>query len=266
VTAVPAPESTVIVDARAPVAMVRLNRPDALNALTPEMIASLRAAIARCDATPAVRGLVICGEGRAFCAGADIHFEHSAGEADFATFIDDLQDLTRALRRTRLYVVAALNGLALGGGFELAMACDARVAHPKAVVGFPEITLGLTVTGGVTFALPRVVGASRALELLVSGRSVVAREARHLRLVDLVSSDPIQEAQRLAGRAEAAPEGVVALVKQGLYAGEQGTLEDALAAERETIVEAFARPGARKGLRAFVERHRGPPRSRRAAR
>jgi enoyl-CoA hydratase/carnithine racemase len=265
VTAVPTPESTVIIDARPPVALVRLNRPEALNAITPEMVASLRAAIGQCDATPAVRGLVIFGEGRAFCAGADIHFEHSAGEAEFAAFIDALQDLTRALRRTRLYVVAALNGLALGGGFELAMACDARVAHRKAVVGFPEITLGLTVTGGVTFALPRVVGASRALELLVSGRSMAAREARDLGLVDLVSSDPVHDAQRLARRAEAAPEGVVELVKQGLHAGEQGTLEDALAAERETIVEAFARPGARKGLGAFVERHRRLPRSKRPA-
>jgi enoyl-CoA hydratase/carnithine racemase len=199
---------------------------------------------------------VMTGAGRGFCAGADIRFESEAGDEEFAEFIDGIQDLTRALRAGDLYVVAALNGVAVGGGMELALACDARVAVPEAAVGFPEIKLGLTVTGGVLHTLPRLAGPSRALELLVSGRSLTAEAALEYDLVDRLSTDPVADAIRLAAIAEDAPPGLLSLVKSGLHAGSEATMEDALAIEHETIMNAFRRPAARERLRAFVDRRR----------
>jgi enoyl-CoA hydratase/carnithine racemase len=247
--------SEVVAEVRADgVAVVRLCRPEALNALTPNMVRGLSAAVEELAAHPSIAALVLVGEGRAFCAGADIHFEQAAGERDFAAFVEDLQQLTRVLRSSRLLVVAAVNGIAVGGGFELALACDHRAAAPGAMLGFPEVTLGLTVTSGVTHMLPRILGTSRAIELLLSGRSMVAAEALEAGLVDAVDDDALAAAVRLAAVAAAAPPGLVELIKAGVYGGADSTLEQALGAEARAIGEAFRRPGAREALREFVER------------
>lgn len=251
-----APDGEMAAELRGAVAVLRLRRPHVLNAMTPAMVGAIREAVERFGGMEAVRGLVVTGEGRGFCAGADIRFESEATEEEFGDFIDGIQDLTRALRSSDIYVVAALNGVAVGGGFELALACDARVAAPGTPVGFPEIKLGLTVTGGVVHTLPRLVGPSRALELLVSGRSLPAEEALVLGLVDRISGDPVAEAIRLAAVAEQAPPGLIKLVKLQLHTGAEATMEEALRAEKSTIVDAFRRPAARERLREFLSRRR----------
>lgn len=249
-------DGAVVGEVHGSVAVVRLRRPDVLNALTPEMVKGLREVVASFSADEAVTGLVLTGQGRAFCAGADIGFESRASEAEFADFIDALQELARLLRTSDLLIVAALNGIAVGGGAELALGCDARIVAPDSLMGFPEVNLGLTVTGGVTFTLPRLIGTSRALELLVSGRTIPADEALSLGLVDRIADDVLGESIRFAGIADRVPHGLLATIKSELYQGEDGTMEQALEVEKHAIMDAFRRPAAREGLQAFFDRPR----------
>jgi enoyl-CoA hydratase/carnithine racemase len=218
------------------------------------MVDDLRGIIGELERRSDVAGVVLCGAGGAFCAGADIRWELDASPAEFRQFVGSIQDLTRQLRSSDLLVVAAIEGPALGGGSELALGCDYRVAGPSAVLGFPEVKLGLHVTGGVTHILPRLVGPSRALELLVSGRMVAADEALALGLIDQVADDPLTAARRVADVAASAPPGLAGLTKATLYAGAEGSLDGALRTEREAILQAFLQPHAREGMTAFVEK------------
>jgi len=240
------------VEHRGPAVIVTLNRPESLNALTPRMVDGLLALVRELDADPEVSGVIITGAGRAFCAGADIRWESDASAEEFSAFIDTLQELTRSLRRIGALTFAALNGLALGGGFELALACDARIAAIDAVVGLPEMSLGLTVTGGVTHTLPGIIGTSRTLDLLISGRSVHTTEALELGLIDAVAVDPAAEAVGRSALAAIATRELVEAIKRQVYAGAAGTLEQALTLEKRTIMRAFGQPLAGRRLRDFV--------------
>ena len=245
---------TVVAEVSGSVATVTLNRPAVRNAFTPTMLDELRSVIQRVERQRGVEGLVICGAGGAFCSGADIGWERDATATEFRQFVGTIQDLTRQLHNSDLLVVAAIEGPALGGGSELALACDYRVATPDALLGFPEVKLGLHVTGGVTHSLPRMVGLSRALDLLVSGRSVSADEALSIGLIDRIADDAISAAVQVATVRDNAPPGLSALVKAALYAGAESSLDAALRLERETITEAFMQPYAREGMTAFLEK------------
>jgi enoyl-CoA hydratase len=248
----------VVLELTGAVATVTLNRPAVRNAFTPAMLDELRSTIDRVERQDGVEGLVIRGAGGAFCSGADIRWEQQATPTEFRRFVGTVQDLTRQLRGSDLFVVAAVEGPALGGGSELALACDYRVVSPDAMLGFPEVKLGLHVTGGVTHLLPRLVGLSRALELLVSGRTVASAEALAMGLIDRVADDPVRAAHEVAAVRENAPPGLAALVKAALYAGAEGSLDGALRIEREAISEAFMQPYAHEGMTAFLEKR--PPR------
>jgi enoyl-CoA hydratase len=246
--------NTLVVEMTGTVATITLNRPAVRNAFTPAMVDELRSAVARIEREHGVEGLVITGAGGAFCSGADIRWERNATPTEFRRFVGTIQDLTRQLHNSDLFVVAAIEGPALGGGAELALACDYRVASPGALIGFPEVKLGLHVTGGVTHILPRLVGLSRALELLVSGRAVAADEALSMGLVDRVADDALSDALQVAAVRDNAPPGLAALVKAALYAGAESSLDAALRVERETITEAFMQSHAREGMTAFLEK------------
>jgi enoyl-CoA hydratase/carnithine racemase len=249
-----------VVERRGGAVLVRIDRPVVHNAITPEMFRHLREIAVDASADTEVMGLVLTGTDPSFSSGADIRRQSEADPERYEELIGDIQGLTEDLRSSDVVSIAALNGPAYGGGFEVALACDWRVAAPGAAMGFPEIRLGLTVTSGVTHLLPRLVGASFALELLLTGRMLDASDALARGLVDRVSDDPLEEALSMIEGLERLPRRLVGLVKAGLYAGAEGSLADALRAERETILEAFGRPEAKEGMRAFLERR--PPRLR----
>ena len=211
----------VVVELRDGVPIVAVNRPHVLNALTPLTVQGLRRVIATFESDEKIIGLVITGAGKAFCSGADIVWEYNAGSTDYAEFIDALQALTETLRRSRLLIVAAINGVAVGGGLELALACDVRIAAPEAVVGFPEVALGLTVTRGVTYSLPRLVGPSQALELLTTGRSLSAAEARDMGIVDRIERDVVAGALEWLTRVRTDEPTLVGAIKTLVYRGKQ---------------------------------------------
>ena len=215
------------------VARVYLNRPHRLNAVVPELTAGLVAALARAGQDGA-RVVVLAGRGRAFCSGHDLK-EQLPPETVLATRlrVEQIQDVTRAIRRFPGPVVAAVHGYALGAGCEFALGCDLVVASEDAQFGFPEVSVGLSVTGGISRLLPLLVGPVRAKELLLLGERFGATRALQLGLVNqvAVAGQHEQAAAVIAARLRDQPRLALALAKQALDRGADSALEEAMAAE-----------------------------------
>jgi enoyl-CoA hydratase/carnithine racemase len=233
------------------VALVRLDRPKA-NALSRRVLDQLHdVAAALHDEPPGA--VVVWGGRRIFAAGADIvELDEGAGApavgAAFARALDALASVPRA-------TIAAVNGFALGGGLELALACDFRVGAEDARFGLPEVLLGVIPGGGGTQRLPRLVGASRAKELIMTGRQVRADEALAIGLVNrVVAPDDVRDAA-LAWAAELAAGPLVAhaLAKAAVDRGLEGSLADGLAVEQEAFAAAARTEDAARGIRSFTE-------------
>jgi enoyl-CoA hydratase len=239
------------------VAVIRLDNPK-VNALSTALLAELEAAaVALTDDPPGA--VVVTGGDRLFAAGADI--TEFGGPDDARTvggaFVRAL-DAVAAIPRC---VIAAVSGFALGGGCELALACDLRIASQRAKFGQPEILLGIIPGGGGTQRLARLVGPARAKDLILTGRQVGAEEALRIGLVDeVVAPDDLHE-RAYALAAELAAGAVVAqgLAKQAIDAGLQGDLPDGLAIEQQLFAEVFDTEDARIGVASFLEH--GPGRA-----
>jgi len=217
------------------VARVYLNRPHRLNAVVPELTAGLVAALQRAGDEGA-RVVVLAGRGRAFCSGFDLK-EPVQQESVIETRrrVDGIQEVTRAIRRFPGPVVAAVHGYALGAGCEFALGCDLVVAAADAQFGFPEVSVGLSVTGGISRLLPLLVGPIRAKELVLLGERFDATAARELGLVNRVTAPGEHEgaALEVAARLAAQPALALALAKQALDRGADCALEEAMAAETD---------------------------------
>jgi enoyl-CoA hydratase/carnithine racemase len=233
------------------VALVRLDRPKA-NALSRRLLDELHdsAAELRDDPPGAV---VVWGGRRIFAAGADIEeLDEGAGAvAVGAAFTRALGALAAVPRAT----IAAVNGFALGGGLELALACDFRVCGEDARFGLPEVLLGVIPGGGGTQRLPRLIGASRAKELIMTGRQVRAEEALAIGLVNRVVApdDVLEEALRWAAELASGPLVAHALAKAAVDRGLEGTLADGLAVEQDAFAAAAGTEDAARGIRSFTE-------------
>jgi enoyl-CoA hydratase/carnithine racemase len=243
----------------ASVAVLRLNRPHVLNALDRPLVEALHQAIGELDADPSVRAVVLVGNGRAFCAGGDLTAFLGMDETGFTTFIDLLQDLARRMRRLRVPIVGALQGYVLAGGFELAAACDIRIAADDAVFGLPDTAIGLSPTSGLSFLLPRIVGEGRARDLLIAGERIDAERAEAWGLVSRVVPVAQLEAAALALAEVIAghpPDGV-ARIKAELDRGTEEAFEAALLDEARHEVACFTTGEVRARLQAFADRKRG---------
>jgi 2-(1,2-epoxy-1,2-dihydrophenyl)acetyl-CoA isomerase len=224
-----------------------LNRPDKLNAVDPDMCEDLLEALRMLAAADAVRVIVITGAGRAFCAGADLAVLGTQGNE----LVRAGKEIALTIRNAPKPVLAAVNGPAAGGGANLALACDYRLASDQASIGQVFHKLGLTVDWGGSYFLPRVTGVSKALELVWSARMVPAAEAADLGLFDRVVShtslaaETKTLAQRWAGMVPLA----VRKAKQALYKSEHSTLEDMLDLEIADQEILFATPEARQLIR-----------------
>ncbi|HEY2520040.1 MAG TPA: enoyl-CoA hydratase/isomerase family protein [Streptosporangiaceae bacterium] len=235
------------------VAWIHLNRPERLNAVVPELTATLVAAFERAGQDGA-RVIVLAGSGRAFCSGHDLK-EKLPPENVLATRlrVEQIQDVTRAIRRFPGPVIAAVHGYALGAGCEFALGCDLVVAAEDAQFGFPEVSVGLSVTGGISRLLPLLVGPVRAKELLLLGERFGAARALELGLVNQVApaGGHEQAAAEIAARLRDRPALALALAKQALDRGADGALEEAMAAEVDfaalTVAADAGQPGAGDG-------------------
>lgn len=233
------------------VALITLNRPKA-NALSTGLLGLLAETIAGL-VDPAPGALVIWGGDRIFAAGADVS-EFSAPDAP-TRVADSFKAVTDALVNVGCPSIAAISGYALGGGLELAMGCDFRVASPKARLGQPEILLGIIPGGGGTQRLSRLVGGSRAKDLIMTGRQIGAAEALAWGLVDRVSADNdvLAEALGLASELAAGPQLAVRASKRLVDDGLDTDLESGLAMEREAFVGILATEDADRGIKSFFE-------------
>jgi enoyl-CoA hydratase/carnithine racemase len=236
------------------IAVVTLTRPDRLNAIGNDTLVALDAALVELEADDGVRAFVVAGEGRAFCAGADISvLSGLEGAAGFAQFVHTFTDVLDRLEQHPKPSVAAIDGAALGGGLELALACDLRVAAHGARLGVPEIKLGLLPGAGGTQRLPRLIPRGVALQMLLTGAPLGAIDAHRLGLVnELSGAEPaLAVAERLAREIAAGPPLAHRAAKHLVHQGALLPLIEAIDLERETVAELFATDDAAEGLAAF---------------
>ena len=241
------------------VALVTLSRPRALNALSFALLADLGRIVEALDADPDVRAIVITGAGtRAFAAGADVAELAEQTPASLAAS-EGLRGWDR-VAAVATPTIAAVRGYALGGGCELAMACDMIVAGSDAVFGQPEIKLGIIPGGGGTQRLTRAIGTARAMELMLTGRPVRADEAAALGLVSKVvpAEETLSAALDLAAEIAALPAGAVRAAKAAVRAVAEAPLAEGILRERSLFMERFGTPDQAEGMRAFLEKR--PPR------
>ncbi|HEY7681592.1 MAG TPA: enoyl-CoA hydratase-related protein [Gemmatimonadales bacterium] len=242
------------------IATITVNRPDTLNALTATVIAELDQAAAAAESDPEVRGLIITGAGaKAFIAGADIGELGRQGPLDAKARSLRGQAVFRRFEASRKPVIAAINGFCLGGGCELAMACHLRIASEQAKFGQPEVKLGIGPGYGGTVRLPRLVGRGRALELLLTGELIDAREAWRIGLVNRVvpAERLLRETETLLRSILAQGPLAVAAVLEAVDAGSEVSTPEALRLEANLFGLLSSTQDMREGMAAFLAKR--PP-------
>jgi enoyl-CoA hydratase len=248
--------NTILVEREGRVAILTVNRPDKLNALNDQVRVDLLAALAGIETDDAIGAVVITGAGeKSFIAGADIG--EFAGRTPF--------DQREAMRSPRIFdimstfpkpVIAMINGFCLGGGCELALSCDLRIASEKARFGQPEIKLGLIPGGGGTQRLPRLVGLGHALRLILTGDMIDAAEAKSIGLVEMVvPADELRaKTLELAGKIASFSPLTVRVAKEAVRASHKLSIEDGVAYERDLFCLCFSTADKEEGVKAFLEK------------
>jgi enoyl-CoA hydratase/carnithine racemase len=236
------------------IATIRLDRPK-MNALNAQVQGEIAAAAVEVDADPEVRAVVLYGGEKVFAAGADIKEMAAASFAQMAADSRRLQDSFTEVARIGKPVVAAVTGYALGGGLELALCADFRVAGEGARLGQPEILLGIIPGAGGTQRLPRLIGPARAKDIVFTGRFVGAAEALQIGLVDkVVPDDQVYRAARdLVAQYAGGPAVALRAAKQAIDAGLEADLDTGLEIERLNFAALFATEDQRTGMRSFIE-------------
>jgi 2-(1,2-epoxy-1,2-dihydrophenyl)acetyl-CoA isomerase len=245
-----------------PIATIRLNRPEKLNAFGGPMRDEILDALDRIAADDQVRVLIVTGEGRGFSAGGDIHhlkqLRESRDEQGFRSILEKGQMITRRMRALSKPVIAAVNGPCAGAGFSFALGCDIRIASDAATFGPSFALIGLHPDWGGSWFLPRLVGSARACELIFTGAMISAREAEKMGLVNrVVPQDELMPAGlELAGKMAENPPGVLRLAKESIYRSLTSDLETAFVRENEVQLECFYSEDFLEGVTAFVEKRK----------
>ena len=245
----------IIVDTKGPVGIITLNRPKAMNALNSAIVGEIGQALDSFETDDAIGCIVITGSEKAFAAGADIK------EMQSKTYIDAymqnfITDGWESITTCRKPVIAAVAGFALGGGCEVAMMCDFIIAADTAKFGQPEITIGIIPGAGGTQRLPRFVGKSKAMEMVLTGRMMGAEEAERAGLVSRVvpAADLLDEAMKTAKAIASLSRPVVMMAKESLNRAYETSLAEGILFERRTFHATFATADQKEGMAAFVEK------------
>ena len=246
--------ANILVETHGAVGLIRLNRPQALNALSAALIEDLDAALEAFEADPAIGAIVLTGSEKAFAAGADIKEmqDKTFAEAFLGNFISRLEVLTGV----RKPIIAAVAGFALGGGCEIAMMCDFILAADTAKFGQPEIRLGVIPGAGGTQRLTRAVGKSKAMEMILTGRMMDADEAERSGLVSRIvpAASLIEEALKVAGAIAALSRPAVFAAKEAVNRAQETTLAEGVRFEHRIFHSLFATEDQKEGMRAFAEK------------
>lgn len=239
------------------VAVLTIDRPKALNALNTEVLAAIGDRLQEAAEGPA-RAIVLTGEGKAFVAGADIAEMAEMGPSEARAYSMAGHELLALMEELPVPLIAAVNGFALGGGLELALASDIRLASQKAVFGLPEVTLGVVPGFGGTQRLSRMVGLGPALDLILTGRKIDAQEALRLGLVTHVTApeELLGKALELGETIAANGPVAVAIAKTAVRRGYESGLETADALEVESFAACFGTEDQKEGMKAFLEKRK----------
>jgi enoyl-CoA hydratase len=247
---------TILVETHGRVGVIRLNRPQALNALNSVLNAELAQAIAACDADAGIGCILLAGSDKAFAAGADI--KEMADKTAVAAFLGDFIGTWHAAANARKPIVAAVSGFALGGGCELAMQCDLIIAADTAKFGQPEIKLGIIPGIGGTQRMTRAVGKAKAMDLILTGRMMDAAEAERAGLVARVvpAASLMEEAMKVAETIAAMSLPAVLAAKEAVNRAFEGSLAEGVRFERRVFHSLFATNDQKEGMAAFVEKRK----------
>jgi len=249
----------VVLEREEGLATLYINRPQAMNALNSDTLQEIKQAVLEIDADPDIYVLIITGMGdKAFVAGADISYMQNLTAIEGRIFGILGQDVFRTIELMEKPVIAAVNGFALGGGCELAMACDMRLASENAKFGQPEVTLGITPGFGGTQRLARLIGEGRAKELIYSAATINAEEAFRLGLVNHVypAADLMAEAKKLAKKMAANAPLAVRLCKAAINRGMQSDIDTAMSIEADLFGMCFSTRDQKEGMTAFLEKRK----------
>lgn len=240
------------------IATLRINRPDALNALNSEVLVELSQAVDLVDGDPDIHVLVLTGQGKSFVAGADIAEMKDLGPEEARAFASRGLSAFRKLEQMEKPVIAAVNGYALGGGCELAMSCDIRIASSKAKFGQPEVGLGITPGFGGTNRLSRLVGPGKAKELIYTGSVVDAKEAMRIGLVNTVAEpeELMVTAMKMAKKIAANGQLAVRYSKQAINRSLETDIDTGLEIERSLFGLCFSTEDQKEGMEAFGEKRK----------
>ena len=250
---------TIVLEQEGSIGILKLNRPQALNALNSKVISEMISALDEIEKGVMPKVLIITGAGeKAFVAGTDIIEMEKLSSFEARGFADDARKAIDKVAGLNRPVIAAINGFALGGGCELAMACDIRIASEKAKLGQPETGLGIIPGSGGTQRLPRLVGPSKAKQLIFTGELIDARTALEIGLVDKVVPPDLlmEEAKKMAATIASKPRVALALAKSAINKGLDMDLQDGLSYEIECFAQCFATEDQKEGMRAFSEKRK----------
>lgn len=246
---------TLLLERHDAVLLIRLNRPEALNALNRKLMGELAATLAEAEADAAVRCIVLTGSEKAFAAGADVR---EMAEKTYAeVYFDNLfGPEAEAISRVRKPIIAAVSGYCLGGGCELAMMCDFIIAADTAKFGQPEINLGICAGMGGTQRLTRAVGKAKAMDMNLTGRFMEAAEAERCGLVSRIvpAKDLLAESTKAAGKIAEKSALAVMAVKESVNRAQESTLQEGLLFERRSFHALFATEDQKEGMAAFLEK------------
>ena len=247
---------TILVENRGPVLLITLNRPKALNAINSQLTSEVLDAVAKADADPAVRCLVLTGSAKAFAAGADIKEMQDRSYAEM--YATDWFGQWENFTATRKPIIAAVAGYAVGGGCELAMMCDFIIAADTAQFGQPEIKLGVMPGMGGSQRLTRLVGRAKAMEMCLTGRMMDAAEAERAGLVSRIvpAADLIDDAVRTATTIAEMSVPVAMMNKEAVNRADELSLAEGLRFERRLFHSMFATVDQKEGMTAFVEKRK----------
>lgn len=247
----------VLLKREAGVTIATLNRPEKMNALNKEVFEDLEKAIDVIETDASARVFIVTGAGeKAFCVGADLKERQGMNEKDVLVRFDWVRKLYERLDRLSIPTIAAINGTALGGGLELALCCDIRVASTNAVLGFPEVELAIIPGNGGTQRLPRLIGVSRALELILTAKRITAVQAEQLGIVNQVASDAMSAAKGMAARIVDMGPVAARQAKLAVKRGMDLSREEALKFEVECYKPCLYSKDRIEGLKAFGEKRR----------
>jgi enoyl-CoA hydratase len=249
---------TIILEKKGGIGYLTLNRPEVFNAISQQLIEEMRDALEWVNNDGEIKVLIITGAGKGFQAGADIRELRRMKPLDLLRWNEGFVRINAAIEKLRQPVIAAINGLALGGGLELAMSCQIRIAVQDAKLGLPEVKLGIIPGAGGTQRLPRLIGRGRAYEMLLTGEPITAEEAWRIGLVNRVvpKGEAVQAAEEMALRIMANGPIAVEMCKDAVEIGMDLPMENAVQYSLKNCITCFSTEDMVEGTTAFLEKRK----------